>query len=301
MSTYPQILVNGVNLSDTNGRWALDRDQVLRGLPSRRATSITAPGRDGAIRPGGRESLDVVQFPISLLVMGHGATTDAQIADLERNLDALKALLTQNTVTLTLYTAAAVTTDSSVRVTAEARCLSADVQYVQAGDRVNAKMAVIMEMTDPYWRDEDYHESLVDSTMLAVPHVLTELGGSTGPIPDAQFRISGPFQSIRILDAGSGQNILIGQPLASGQYLLIDCSTFTAGLVTQGSWDTSTITEDWTHYIQNLGPGSSHSWLTFYPVMSGGNPFAREIRIQVNVQVPDATTAVRTRMRRSFL
>lgn len=77
---------------------------------------------------------------------------------------------------------------------------------------------------------------------LAIPgtdQILTAAAASSGPITDALVRVRGPVSSITMRDNtnDTGFQWQLSPTISSGQYLLVDCGSFTAWRNTSDDWE----------------------------------------------------------------
>jgi len=77
---------------------------------------------------------------------------------------------------------------------------------------------------------------------LAIPgtdQILTAAAASSGPITDALVRVRGPVSSIMVRDNtnDTGFQWQLSPTISSGQYLLVDCGSFTAWRNTTNDWE----------------------------------------------------------------
>lgn len=279
MSTYPKLFVNGVDLTDDDGRWVMDKGQSLRVAPGRRATSVTVPGRSGVLRPAFREPFEVSTFTIKVLVVGRGASTDARVADLDSSLEILNHVFARDSSLIEYRTAA----DRAVYGTARHLSLSAD--YVTEGDTTAATLSVVMELTDPRWRGPvdvfEVPNSAMDGTFYSIPMYQN----STAPINDSVFIVKGPFTSVTLKDKGTLQFLRYTGTVAYNQALFIDTANFYAAVKSNStSWSPDVgVIADVSADIVNGGPRSSSSWLTLTADFVSGVPTDRRVYLGATV------------------
>lgn len=298
MATYPRVLVSGVDMSDPQGRWGLDPTQPLRVGPGRRATSVPVPGRSGVLWPRS-ESRDVGTHSIVLIVAGDPAakTRDARTNSIEQALDALMFLFDQPSYQLDVYTSA---TDVK---RAEGRTLSSSVEKVGSDA---ARITFVIEVPDAFWHSIVEYETIQRNTAGTAQSSVTfdVLTGGTAPIVDAKMLITGPFTAWNIFDVRSGQSLMYRQSLLNGQWMSINCLSFTSRTVGSGTpdYDTTAGTDVSPNLIAQ-GPNSDTSWLTLQPGMAGGgtDPMQRSYTIKFDWAGGNANTSIRFKARKAYL
>lgn len=310
MTVYPQIAVNGIAMDDPAGRWAIRRDQGLRSLPGIRSSSITVPGRTGALWTA-YEPHDVNTFTLSLFVVGQGADRFEKAANLEANLEAIFFLVSQTPVELTY------TLQTNEERSALCRVVpSTTPTYVSYEV---AQVDFIFEMPDVYWRDADFTEVSNLTPDLTYPpwreFALSELSGATAPLSDMELILTGPFTKFDIvggrvidgvLDASVTTRLIYTGTISSSASLYIDCGNMRAyrQFVTDPSWDGVDKGVDETGNISASGVESATNWLKLWPDASGGTfstPGDRKLYLTMRAQGATSATRFRLRAKRAFL
>ncbi|MFD0659773.1 hypothetical protein [Thermocatellispora tengchongensis] len=190
------------------GCWTLKRGTQRRPLPGARAVKVSVPGRHGDIPVVG---LDLEATTIGLTFKVTSATpsgADGGYEQMERNLEALAALLgVRHRLMKLRYQAGAIVRVADVMITANSE------PEVNTG-AATARLTAVVEVPGALWRDE------ADSTWAGAPNQLaqavTTLAGSTGPIIDALLRFTGPAVQPSIGDVATGVGAAPGRSAGRG-------------------------------------------------------------------------------------
>lgn len=310
MTVYPQIAVNGIAMDDPSGRWAIRRDQGLRSLPGVRSSSITVPGRTGALWTA-YEPHDVNTFTLSLFVVGQGADRFEKTANLEANLESIFFLVSQSPVELTysLQTGEDRTAMCRVVPSTTPTYISYEV----------AQVDFIFEMPDVYWRDADFIEITNSTPSLTYPSwrefVLTTMAGGTAAVSDLELMLTGPFTKFDIvggrvidgvMDPSVTTRLIYTGSISATAALYIDCGNMRAyrQFVTDPSWSGVDKGVDETGSVSSSGVEAATNWLKVWPDASGGtfsNPDDRKLFLTMRAQGATSGTRFRIRGKRAFL
>ncbi|PRA13361.1 hypothetical protein CQ010_01560 [Arthrobacter sp. MYb211] len=151
---------------------------------------------------------------------------------------------------------------------------------------------VTLTFPNPFWRSSSL--LTVSSTPLTGTLTTQTLIGmdGTGPISDALIRFKGAFATARIRDIVTGDQVDVNTPATSTEYVVVDCTEWTAHRVTSDTWTGGT---DISAFVSsNRGRGSM---FTLEPdnVLTGGR-----YRVSVRATNPASTPVVEVRARKSY-
>lgn len=298
MANYPIITINGVNLVDAANRWGISPSQNLfRNIPGLRATSIIVPGRSGVVWPS-FDPYETTKFSLDIRVFGdlNAATQDSRYASIVATLESLYFLLSQTPAEIMVQTSSS----TASRRVAYGRLVSMTEPVFVNQDM--AQLVAVYELPDVFWRGEGWGSSGVLGT-LTTSHQdieLTPLQGSTGPITDAQFFISGPFTTCRIsqlLPGGTFAGFTVTGPVASGKHIFVDTGAMIATQYDAVDWTgNGGGAVDFTTKVDSYGSGIFSNWLTLLPTVSSGDDFTDETKRKVKVgTICTGTTSTATK------
>ncbi|MEU7911309.1 hypothetical protein [Microbispora bryophytorum] len=288
----PSYTLDGVPLDHPAGCWKLKKGTQRRPLPGARAVKVSVPGRHGDIPVTGLD-LEATTFGLTFKVTGATpAGADGGYEQMERNLEALTALLgVRHRLMKLRYQAGTIVRVADVTITANSE------PEINTG-AATARITAVVEVPGVLWRDESA------STWTGAPNqiaqAVTTLADSTGPITDALIRWTGPAVQPTIGDAATGGWLLRTGGLLAGQRLLMDCGRMQAAIVTTDTWDLAAGT-DVTGEIDALGPGSQYRWLHLTPAVAVGDPFSRAVLVSTSATSTDANSKVEIRATRAYL
>ncbi len=288
----PSYSLDGVPLDHPAGCWRLKKGTERRPLPGARAVKVSVSGRHGDIPVVGLD-LEATTFGLAFKVTGATpAGTDGGYEQMERNLEALSALLgVRHRLMKLRYQAGTIVRVADVTITANT------MPEINTG-AATARVTAVVEVPGVLWRDE------TASTWAGAPNqiaqAVTTLAGSTGPIVDALLRFTGPAVQPSIGDVATGGWVLRSGGLLAGERLLIDCGRMQAAIVTADTWDLSAGT-DVTGQIDAIGPGSQYRWLHLTPAVAVGDPFSRAVLVSTAATSTDASSKVEIRAKRAYL
>ncbi|GAA4945911.1 hypothetical protein HD597_006742 [Nonomuraea thailandensis] len=288
----PSYSLDGVPLDHPAGCWRLKKGTQRRPLPGARAVKVSVPGRHGDIPVVGLD-LEATTFGLTFKVTSATPSgADGGYEQMERNLEALSALLgTRHRLMKLRYQAG-----NLVRV-ADVTINAASEPEVNTG-AATARITAVVEVPGALWRDDS------ESTWAGAPDQLaqavTTLAGATGPIVDALLRFTGPAVQLSIGDVATGGWVLRPGGLLAGQRLLIDCGRMRAAVVTSDTWDLAA-GDDVTGEIDAIGPGSQFRWLHLTSSVAVADPFSRAVLVSTSATSTDAPSKVEIRARRAYL
>ncbi|MEV0821959.1 hypothetical protein [Nonomuraea rubra] len=274
------------------GCWRTKKGTQRRPLPGARAVKVSVPGRHGDIPVVGLD-LEATTFGLTFKVTSATPSgADGGYEQMERNLEALTALLgTRHRLMKLRYQAGSLVRVADVQITA------ASEPDVNTG-AATARLTAVVEVPGALWRDESESTWAGEPNQLAQP--VTTLAGATGPIVDALLRFTGPAVQPSIGDVATGGWVLRPGGLLAGERLLIDCGRMQAAVVTSDTWDLTT-GDDVTGEIDAIGPGSQFRWLHLTPSVAVADPFSRAVLVSSSATGTIGISRLEIRARRSYL
>lgn len=288
VTTAETLSVNGTilntlayNIESITGRWK---------VPDLRTANISIPGRNGTLRTT-RKFYDEATMVLPMWV--RGGDEDGNIPgdstarrEFQANIKTLTKLFRPGSGMLeVLYTQA----DETV-MRAMAECTDAiDFSMVgNSGDNPLAKFSVALCMPEPFW--EDVSISSIDLP-IAQNGEVSQLAGTTAPIEDAVFTITGPATNPKC------EALIAGAPLENptwflysgtvgvGQTLVVDCE----------NWALSG-TGGFTPNYANFSHMGGARWFTFVPGLVDAAPGLR-----ITASSTSGATRLNVQARRKFL
>ena len=151
-------------------------------------------------------------------------------ADLEHVVNLVVAALAQPSLTLTRSLLV-----GGVRVEHSAPAELVSVDWGAFIAKSHAEATIMFAVPGVFFRDGNTTPwtALVGSGLTAtIPH----LSDSTGPIPDAIIRFTGPITNPSITDTNSGTSLSWTGTVAAGEYLFLDASRLTARKAGADAW-----------------------------------------------------------------
>lgn len=277
MGTYS---LDGLLLDDAAGRWFLEKETGVRIMPARTSSGAQFPGRDGVPASLG-SNFDPGAVSLSLYVGGDDH------AEMMAAWEFLAGVLGQRHRLMPLVH----DYGNGQRRQALVEILaSSEPSLVSHQD---ALVEVACQVPGVFWRSLASTDTTVPVTATSATSVLGFLAGSTGPINDSIIRVRGGSTGLVITDPVSGDSLTVTAPLASTEYLVIDCAKWTARKVTTDTWSGGT---DMSQYVvSNRGMGPM---FTLNPDFSTG---AGRIRLTVRGTNPSGSPAVTVRAKSSYL
>ena len=269
--------INGVDPEAVTG--ALLRGTVWRPSVSTRRPVVEIPGVHGTIDIG---QLPVFAEPTVLWRLYHqGATPE----DHEQLVGSVLAMVSAPKLVLSRVVAGKVTEAAAKLITAD------------WGDGLNptAELKVAFAIPGVFFRDGNTTPwtALVGSGLTAtIPH----LSDSTGPIPDAIVRFTGPITNPSITDTNSGTSLSWTGTVAAGEYLFLDASRLTARKAGADAW---TAGGTLVGSVDYGGDGPLQLWPAVVTV--GSSSLARQVSVSVAGSGMTAATQVAVRAEGSYL
>ncbi|GAA3890611.1 hypothetical protein GCM10022243_64360 [Saccharothrix violaceirubra] len=289
MATYT---VDGVPLDHPAGCWKLLAATQVRPLPGARAASVVIPGRPGELPLVGAD-VEATTIGLTLGITGASPTgIDQGAAGLDANLAALYGLFGVRHRMLELRYRPAPTV---AEVAAEATVTAASEPQMWVG-AARARLAVIARIPGAFWRD--VAARVWSTPEPGFPERVTTLDGSTAPVSDTVWRITGPISDLRIADSLTDSWVSYPGTLDAGRQLRIHCGRLDAHEAASIAWDGTSAGA--TGRITNGGPGSARGWLTFTPVPVT-SAHDRGVQVLIGGTGTSSATLIEMRARRAFL
>lgn len=289
---HPTYSVDGVAL-DAPG-WRLAPGTRLRPLPAARTVEVRVPGRSGDLPVTGLD-LEPTVLGITLRVLPQDAQgLHGGFPQLERNLEALTGLFGVRHRLLDVR----YHVDPDTVRTARAEVVSSVEPEVDVSG-ATALLTVLLRVPGVYWRDPEPVSWETELVPGPPPEgvAVSGLAGSTAPVTDAEVLIDGPAAGPEVVDVATGAGLRWAGTLTAGQTLAVDCAAMSARRL---SADVPA-GEDVTGLVTAFGPGSASRWLHLTPVLTGGDPHRREVRVRADAVSAAAGARVRITTRRAFL
>ena len=244
--------------------------------------SMQVPGQHGTLEYG----LPVLGEPTLRVVARFAYAT---MADLEKYTSRWDALLTSPTLTLGR-------SSGGVQTTAQARLVTiSHDSFMRIDGKYTARITAALAIPGAFMR-----ETVTTGTDLAFNAnltltELTHLSGSTGPIPDALVRVTGPVTSVVVTDPTTGTGISWTGALTAGQYLFLDPVKLRARI--------SATSSDWASGGSDATAGLSYPAagpLQLWPIVTG-NLDDVKVRMTATRAGSTAATKICVRAARSQL
>lgn len=267
--------IDGVPLSDPQGRWRLHRETQRRTPVTMRAVEPIVPGLDGALPIYG-EAVEPTALGLELSVYG----TEEQI---EERCAFLRGLLGKTHAPLLVR--------RRDGLTAEAKPAAITDPVMTAR---YARIAATLTIPSGVWRGpaEEWVAGSLSGT-----HTVEPLGGGTRPVTDPLVQITGPAQSVALTDVETGSVLRYTGSVSAGQQLLIDVERWRAALGADLGWEATAWNA--THDVDALGPRSSvHLWTLTPQATAAGTT---RTRVAVSAAGTTSATDLRIRARTAHL
>lgn len=289
MATYT---VDGVPMDHPAGCWRLLAATQVRPLPGVRAAQVAVPGRPGDLPTTGE---DVAATTVGLTLAVRGVDPDGAdrgAVGLEHNLRGLYGLFGVRHRLLDLrYTPAAGMPD----LCAEAKVVTASEPTAWIG-AARARLAIVLSIPGVFWRDPTPADW--STSTLGAPVRVSTLDGSTAPVLDAIFRVTGPVTGLRITDTTTGSWLAYPGTVAAGRQLRVHCGRMDAHDASAVTWDGAEANA--TGRVVTGGPGSGFRFLALTPAPVA-SVHDRGVRVLVEGTATSAATQVEVHGRRAFL
>lgn len=288
----PSYSLDGVPLDHPAGCWKLKKGTQRRPLPGARAVKVSVPGRHGDLPIVGLD-LETTTFGLTFKVTSATPSgKDGGYEQMERNLEALSALLgVRHRLMRLRYQAGTIVRVAEVTVT------STSEPEVNTG-AATTRLTAIVEVPGVLWRDEA--ASTWSGSANAADQIVTTLAGSTGPITDAILRVTGPAVNPSVADGATGGRVSYAGTVQAGYHLLIDCGGLVAAIVDTDTYDLNNggnVTGD----INATGPGSGFRWLHLTPAVAVGDPHSRAVLVSSSATSTTEASALGIQAARAYL
>lgn len=276
--------LDGIPLTDPDGRWFLEKSSGLRTIPAKRMANISYPGRDGEsfipgapYLPGG--------VAISMYVEG----TDHE--EFMYHVEYLNALFLQRHKLLELrhdY-------DLDGYVSRHAFCkFNSNTNIETLGLGVKAGIIkYFAEIPGVFWRSAQTLDYTTPVTATPTTTVVTSLTEGNAPIADSLIRFKGGFSSLEVEDFTTGSKLTCNTALTSSEYIIVDTQNWTARKVTTDTWVGGTNVD--MSVVSNRGFGSMFTLET--SLFGDSFPY----RITTKCTNPSGTPQVTIRAKKAWL
>lgn len=261
--------VDGVPLSDPQGRWRLHRETQRRTPVTMRAVEATVPGLDGALPIYG-EAVEPTALGLELSVYG----TEEQI---EERCAFLRGLLGK--------THAPLLVSRRDGLTAEAKPAAITDPVMTAR---YARISATLTIPAGVWRGPVIGW---EADTLVGTHNIAPLEGGSRPVTDPLVLITGPARNLALTDDETGAVLRYTGDVPAGEQLLVDVGAWRATLGADVAWDSTG--HDATALVDGTGPRSStHLWTLTPRSTPAGTTWT-----SVTVSATNTTAASRLRLR----
>lgn len=291
MGTYPVVTIHGCDTRNIAAGYGLDPSTPPRVTAMPTINSVSVPNRNGSYwtQQGRYESQ---LFTVTLLVVPPGASIDDKYAAVENVIDYWAAICRVPVIPIIYQTSATVTRTTNTRISA----FKVDRSALDW-----CRITMVFEMVDPFWRGTALIVNAPFNFTTNVNNkVLDSSYKGTAPIPDAEFIVTGPFNSgLIVRSAVSESNFhyvkYMGPALTSSQMWWFNAgiqeSRIGSGSFTAGGWAISAT-------AHSLPLGKMEIWPT--PVIGGTPPYDLKYDI-AGVSGASSNTSIQWRARTAWL
>lgn len=240
--------LDGIPLTDPDGRWFLEKSSGLRVIPAKRMPNISYPGADG----------DAFTAGASFLPGGVRVSMYVEGGDHEEfmyRVEYLNALFLQRHKLLELrhdYDE-----DANVSRVAKVKFTSGtDIQTLGLGVKQGI-ITYMAEIPGVFWRSTQEFEVTTEAYPTAwTTNLIPSLYEGNAPVADALIRVKGQFASMELEDYTTRSKLTINTPLTDNEYILIDPINWSAKKQDAATWDMTYGTNVDMSVISNRGYGS---------------------------------------------
>ena len=212
--------LDGIPLTDPDGRWFLESTSGLRLIPAKRSPNISYPGVDGDAFISGSSFL-----PGGVVITMYVEGVDHE--DFMTNVEYINALFLQRHKLLELRHDYDV--DGAVSRHAFVKFNSgSEIKMVGTGVRAGT-LNFMAEIPGAFWRSAIATQSGIEAynTQLA-PSIVRSLTGGNAPVDDALIRFKGGFSRIELEDITTGSKLIVNTPLTDREFIVVDTKNWTA-------------------------------------------------------------------------
>lgn len=249
--------IDGVPLSDADGRWGVLTTSDARTPVAMRSVSVSAPGVDGNIPIYG-ENVESTALTVNMFIRG------TSWEDMTANIDFIRRLVTKTYAPLQFKQLMGV----SSRV-ADAKLASMDAPTAARLERV-VTQKFTFTIPAGVWRDEDTTDWTHPAPTSSVKQTVVALAGGTARISDALALITGPAVSPKLTDPTTGAWVQYTGTVDAGTQLLIDCREWRATVGSAVDWNSTGAGA--TKLLTNGGPDSAVRLFTLTPKSTAETP-----------------------------
>lgn len=277
--------LDGIPLTDPDGRWFLEKNSGLRLIPAKRMANVSYPGVDGdSFLPGA----PFLPGGVRIVMYVEGVDHEAFMT----NMEFITALFSQRHKLLELRhdykEDATVSRHAFVKFNA-----SSDINIIGTGVKT-ATVEFIAEIPGVFWRSTiETIAPLKTATTTPTTVEVYSLEGGNAPVDDALIRVKGGFGTLTLEDFTTKSKLVVTTALTSTEYIIIDPKNWTARKVTTDTWVGGTNVD--MSVTSNRGYGSQ---FIMEPSLSGER-FV--YRLTQSVTNPVGTPNVTIRAKKSYL
>lgn len=220
--------LDGIPLTDPDGRWFLEKSSGLRTIPAKRMANISYPGVDGdAFIPGATFTPGGVS--ITMYVEG------ADHQEFMERVEFLNGLFLQRHKLLELRHDYDVDGLESRHAFVKFSS-SGEISFFGQGMK-QGTINYMAEIPGVFWRSYMELTQSVNVSTTPVTSIITVLAGGNAPVADSLIRVQGGFSKLTLQDETTGSTLTFNSALAANEYIIVDCKNWTARKVTTDTWD----------------------------------------------------------------
>jgi hypothetical protein len=294
MATYSPhpVFVDGVRLDSS----AWNVTTKTRSWASSRSADVVIPGVDG-VAASLNDDFEPATLTLSMWALGtdenglvpSGFSAMSKVRD---NLDQLAHLFGKRHALLNV--SEVVDTNGNQR---QAYAKVADVITPEVTAGARATFTVTLTLPEGMWQDVSASNWTASALVSGNVYEATPLQGSTGPISDAIFCVTGPATNPELRDATTNAYLRLNMVLAAGTVWRVNSGTWATRYgvgLTPDSLDTAGVDAN---SVTVFGGGNSR-FLRLVPQLSSN---ARRVQVSLGGTGFSSATAVSIRARRKFL
>lgn len=294
MATYSPfaVTVDGIRLDSS----AWNVSAKTRALAAVRTADVVLPGTDG-VSQSLNDDFEATTMTLTMWLVGtdeNGIIPSGSnaMAQCRANLDMLMFVFGTRHRLLNV-----VETVDAVGTTRQAFCKVVDSIAPEIAAGGLGKFVVSLQVGDAMWQDEVLSEWSTTGVQSGVSVEVTTLTGSTGPVSDAIFLVTGPVLNPQIVDLTTGAYVRLNLDLPAGVSWRVNSGTWStrygAGILLRSQDTTGTPADA----ITVFGGGNAR-FLRLVPAISSN---ARRVFIYLSGSNFSAATSLGVRARRKFL
>lgn len=286
-TSYP-ITVDGVRLDTlaynvTGAKWR---------IPGVRSGAAVIPGVHGEL-PSYEDDYEPGGYVLSMWARGtdvDGVIPGDSVGQLRENLDTLLHLFSARHRLLDVRETVA------TGVERQAMCSVQDVIAPEVESGRVAQFKVDLIVPGAFWQDASITDWSQAPPVSGTTYDVTPLNGTTAPIQDGKFLVTGPITNPKIFDIPTGASVSYTGTIAGGSQWFVNCDTFASRVgsgLTLASADT-----DGSNAIAQTSFTKPNRLLTLVPARVSG---VRKVQVKITGTGLSGATALGVRARRKFL